>query len=513
MRSITIALTLGATTLAALVLTFISTEQGSNLLQQVTRPRRASDSASRVMNVNPGESLQAALNNAVPGDTIKLKAGASYKGNFTLPKKAGTGYVTVQSSRISELLQDTRVSPEQAPLLAKLESATDGEPIIKTAPGAHHYRFIGLEISTVNAGVKIFTLVELGSSYKDQNTLNVVPHDIIFDRCYIHGFREQPVQRGIALNSAETSVLNSWISDIHWDIDTQALCGWNGPGPFHIINNYLEAAGENVMFGGATVHIAGMIPSDIEIRRNHFFKPLSWKVGDSSYRSPKWTVKNHFELKNARRVTVDGNLFENCWGDGQTGFSVVLTPRQDPYAVVEDVTLSNNLFRNVEGGINFLGVDNYGGGPQQTRIKIINNLFERVGREPLFQISNLNDLVIDHNTALHLGTIVTHYGKSTTRFIFTNNIVERNHYGIIGTGDPPIEQYFPDAVITANVVVTQTPEYFQVRRGNYFPKELGEVGFVDLSQGNYKLSATSRYKGKGLNGKDPGVDVSVLRQP
>ena len=26
--------------------------------------------------------------------------------------------------------------------------------------------------------------------------------------------------------------------------------GWNGPGPFLIENNYLEAAGENIMFGG-----------------------------------------------------------------------------------------------------------------------------------------------------------------------------------------------------------------------------------------------------------------------
>ena len=25
-------------------------------------------------------------------------------------------------------------------------------------------------------------------------------------------------------------------------------------------------------------------------------------------------VKNLFELKNAQRVIIDGNLFENCWG-------------------------------------------------------------------------------------------------------------------------------------------------------------------------------------------------------
>ena len=44
--------------------------------------------------------------------------------------------------------------------------------------------------------------------------------------------------------------------------------GWNGPGPFLIENNYLEAAGENVMFGGSDPSIANLVPSNITIRRN-----------------------------------------------------------------------------------------------------------------------------------------------------------------------------------------------------------------------------------------------------
>src|SRR5678816_3181005 len=81
----------------------------------------------------------------------------------------------------------------------------------------------------------------------------------------------------------------------------------NGPGPYHIINNYIEAAAENIMFGGADAKIPNLVPSDIEIRRNHVFKPLSWKVGDPSYLGRHWAIKNLLELKNARRVTIDGN--------------------------------------------------------------------------------------------------------------------------------------------------------------------------------------------------------------
>ena len=44
-----------------------------------------------------------------------------------------------------------------------------------------------------------------------------------------------------------------------------------------IINNYLEAAGENLMFGGSPSAIPNLVPTGIEIRRNYLYKPLRWK--------------------------------------------------------------------------------------------------------------------------------------------------------------------------------------------------------------------------------------------
>src|SRR5690606_35569096 len=44
-----------------------------------------------------------------------------------------------------------------------------------------------------------------------------------------------------------------------------------------IINNHLEAAGENILFGGADPKIPDLVPSNIEIRNNHFYKNPAWR--------------------------------------------------------------------------------------------------------------------------------------------------------------------------------------------------------------------------------------------
>src|ERR1041385_7295732 len=77
--------------------------------------------------VPAGGDLQAAINSAAPGDTIVLDAGATYRGPFTLPAKSGDSYITIQSSRASEI--SGRVSPSQSHLLARLQSNTPAAQI------------------------------------------------------------------------------------------------------------------------------------------------------------------------------------------------------------------------------------------------------------------------------------------------------------------------------------------------------------------------------------------------
>ena len=289
----------------------------------------------RTVAVRAGGDLQAALNNARPGDVISLEAGATFMGPFTLPPKAGGGWVIVRTSALDGRLPrlGTRVDPSHAGLMPKLTAAAGS--VITAARGAHDYRLIGIEIHPT-AGTFLQNLVELGSV---ETSADDVPRHIIVDRCYLHGDPGRGTRRGIALNARYGAVIDSYLADFkEVGADSQAIAGWNGPGPFKLVNNYLEAAGENVMFGGADPTIPLLVPADIEIRRNHFAKPLAWKRGDPAYALVPWTVKNLFELKNARRVLVEGNLFEHNWAHAQSGFAVLFTPRnQDgraPWSVV-----------------------------------------------------------------------------------------------------------------------------------------------------------------------------------
>src|SRR5262249_39206743 len=143
--------------------------------------------------------------------------------------------------------------------------------------------------------------------------------------------------------------------------DAQAIAGWNGDGPFLIVNNHIEGSGENLLFGGADPSIPMLVPADIEIRRNHIVKPLRWKQGEPGFQGTPWSVKNLLELKNARRVLIEGNLLENNWQESQNGFAILFTVRNQDgratWSVVEDVTFAGNVVRHAANGINMHGRD------------------------------------------------------------------------------------------------------------------------------------------------------------
>jgi uncharacterized protein (TIGR03437 family) len=478
------------------------------------------------LTVSAGGDLQKAINEAIPGDTILLEAGASFTGPFTLPNKGvSSEWITIRTSTPDSSLpsSSTRISPTDAPLLAKLLSPGLTQPALQTAAGAHHYRLIGLEIRPTTADALVYDLVKLGDGSSAQNSLEKVPHHLILDRCLITAFPTQTLKRGVSLNSSETWIINCYIAGFKSaEQDSQAVSGYNGPGPFHIINNYLEGAGENLMFGGATPWIAGLVPSDIEIKGNYLYKPLTWRVGEAGYGGVRWSVKNLFELKSARRVVFEGNVLENCWGDVFEGYGAIsLTVRGDSgvQATLEDVTIRNNVMRHTPNGINILGKDTYDPSGQGRGLKIENNLFLDIdggrwkGDGEFIKISGMPEVVVNHNTVMQSGNIMTVYGGQSTGLVLTNNILKHNSYGIIGQNQAPgsgtINTFFPGADIRRNVMVKADPHDYP--SDNFFPTSLDQVIFNSPSADDYSLASVSPYKGQSTDSKDVGFDPTALK--
>jgi hypothetical protein len=238
-------------------------------------------------------------------------------------------------------------------------------------------------------------------------------------------------------------------------------------------------------------------------------------------------------LKNARRVLVDGNVFEHAWrgasdGNPQDGFIVEFTPRNQnggaPWSAVQDVTFTHNIVRHSTAGIHILGYDNFQPSQQTQRVLIQNNLFTDIGAYVsnggavgrLFQLRDgAANVVIDHNTAFQDESPVyaqAGTGVPNTGFVYTNNLA-LNNQGVRGDytwGDTrgTLNKYFPGSVFARNVLVGGSPPRYPP--DNFFPAALAQVGFVNYAGGDYRLAASSPYRNAGTDGKDIGADLGAL---
>ena len=581
--------------------------------------------------VASGGDLQDALDSAQPGDTIVLAEDAEFVGNFVLPVKTGDQWITLRSAAPDTVLpaDGVRIQPSHAPLLARLRSP-NWQAALRTAPGAHHWSIRYIEFPANQDGYG--DIIQIGDGSSAQNTLASVPHHIVLNHVYIHGHPVFGQKRGIALNAASVTITDSYIADCKGiGQDTQAIGGWNGPGPYTIENNYLEAAGENVLFGGADPAIPNLVADGITFRGNYLSRPMSWKdpiiptpqsviatavsggsltpgtyayrviarrtvgqgtagrstasaevkvttsaagavrvrwqavAGAAEYRvygrttgaqaiywtvtgteyvdtgatgsSEKvpttdgtvWSIKNIFELKNARNVVVEQNIFENHWKESQPGFAIVLTPRNSngacTWCVVENVRFDYNIVRNVAAGVNLLGYD-IPSRPTRQSVNIAfnhnlftglatalggNGWFMQIGDEP-------KNVTISHNTIDSNGNalIYTYGGVSTNpREILglemVGNASRHGSYGMngqyFGYGNGIINGFYPGAVFSSNYLAGASLSKYPA---GTLAAGLFQDQFVDAAAGDYSLRATSALRGGVADGSDIGADFAAL---
>ena len=479
----------------------------SYLTSLVSVPARA---FAAIINVDQGGDLQAALNAAQPGDEIVLQAGARFVGQFVLPVKAAGAVITIRSSAA---LPDRRLTPGDASLLPTLVSNTV-EPALR-ATGTSNWRLDGLRFeSTLDGQYNIVAL---------QNATNIT-----MDRLLIIG---GPVgqRRAIMGNGRSITLTRSHIANI-WrnGEESQAFCAWDGAGPYTVRDNYLEAASQGVMFGGANSASVANIPSDILVENNYITKPLAWKG------TPR-VVKNLFELKSAKRVVVRNNLLENNWSDGQNGYGVLFTVRNDeggsPWSVVEDVVFERNILRNTENGINVLGYDSYQASGRATRLTIRYNLVITTGT--FLQIgAEAGVLTVDHNTVRQGGTFTNAYagdiwvagtsarrpaGYAVEKLTMTNNLAYHNDYGFIGDGVGiglnAINAMLRSYTWTNNVLAGEKGWSYTYPPVTWQPT-VADHQAQFASEG--VLTTTSTYRGAGTDGFDlgwAGTGVSAAAPP
>src|SRR4051794_24566596 len=214
--------------------------------------------------VAAGDSLQAAIDRAMPGDRLLLAPGATFTGNFRLPNKGtSTAWITIRSAAADMLLppDGVRISPADAVNLAILRSPNTMSAL-SVAPGAHHWRLQYLEFRANDRGYG--DVIALGAGDTTQTSLSQVPRNLMLDHLYIHGDPVIGQKRGISLHSGATWIRDCYVADIKaTGADTQAIMGYNGPGPWTVENNYLEASGENILIGGASPKIPNLVPADL----------------------------------------------------------------------------------------------------------------------------------------------------------------------------------------------------------------------------------------------------------
>jgi hypothetical protein len=208
----------------------------------------------------------------------------------------------------------------------------------------------------------------------------------------------------------------------------------------------------------------------------------------------------------------------------------VLTPRGErgaaSWASVEDITFRSNVVRNVAAVFNLLARDDAGASGPLRRLRIADNLIYDVDRAAWGGNGNFlqigqgpSDIVVEYNTILQTGNIITAYGgtreapSAAERFVFQNNIARHNANGVIGQGlaigNDTLTKYFPGGVFLRNVLAGGLQSRYPA--DNLFPSlDWLQQQFENPAARDYRLRATSELRQSATDRRELGVSFTAL---
>lgn len=399
------------------------------------------------INANAQTNLQALIDAAPPGSTLNIAPGDYFP--ITVNKA-----LTIQSTGNVPL---RRIISSDDPNQFIRISATSQTAISITSGSV---TLIGFKVTRTD---NIPSIISITGDWTGTTVL---------DRIWVVGGINGS-KRGIEANGWSTLITRSRIENVWMQgEDAQGIASWTGPGPLTVDDCYIEGSTETLLVGGNDPINQAHQPTNFTLKNSYLTKQLAW-------RSLTGTVKNTLEIKNCIGFTIQDNIVEYSWVDGQDGYLLLLTVRnQDgtaPYSNVTNGIVQRNLFRHGAGGVNILGTDDTFPSGRMTNIVLRNNRFEDVNQAMwgtnghlALVLNGPTNFTFDHNSFIGTGlNSFLSFGnflpyQPAMGFQYTNNFAMEGQYGLVGDntglGQDTLNYYAPNAVWQNICLIQQSPD-------------------------------------------------------
>jgi hypothetical protein len=497
-----------------------------------------------VHSVNSQATWTTALANCVDTDIIEITADFNVTSQATLRNRGDSGWVMIRTSAHASMPPaGTRYNPTTHTAVRKITS-TNNNTLLTCAQGARGYLFYG--VSFEKASGRTFGLNLVVFRATTQTQLSHVPSYIEMRQCGVRNLWSvggSTDRRGIYLAATKVKIKDCYI-DGHTEggTDTQAILIGDTPGDIEIHNCFLEGGSENVMCGGINNSLGAAVApaANVWVHQNYFFKRTAWLTGGAG--AGDCVRKNFLELKAGEQWVIEGNINENHDGSTQTN-DINMGAKPQTASEAGTLFVRNILYRfnkhrysAAPMAVHSVPNDNGHGTTNGTaRMEICHNLWHAQAypkgtsdRNAVASTRGFPDCTFHHNVfdcKSHTLIFSSNYPDGSgvgkvPNFTYRDNInYSRPQFGAFGMdGDGGDSSALNNA---CGVGLWTCRNNIQVNRGwdatlsqaqhnNKNATTIATIAFVDSTNENYALSASSPYKGIGTNGSDPGVDMTFL---